>query len=178
MKTTSALQQLGIHCASTLPLEVPTHTQLPFTSSNGVAESREPELAVSRLCRPSWSRSKTNVSTDSQAIWDCSVPYTTLTCWSVGFLQQLLCLGRQNLGGRVYASKRHPLSQILESWLFPTWSDLAVDQHIMGKLQTGSSAGMWVKIRIYGAADRRWLQFCLNSYLGTNNLTQMKWWDY
>lgn len=55
--------------------------------------------------------------------------------------------------------KRHPSSEALESWLFPTWSDPAVDQHIMGKLQTGSSADMWVNVRIYGAADRRWLQF-------------------
>lgn len=39
--------------------------------------------------------------TNSKAIEDCSVPYPMLTSQSEGFLQQLLCLGRQNLGGRV-----------------------------------------------------------------------------
>lgn len=42
---------------------------------------------------------------------------------------------------------------------FPTRSGPAVDDHVMGDLQTDSSTDMRLQIRIYGSADRRWLQF-------------------
>lgn len=45
--------------------------------------------------------SESETFTNSKAIEDRSVPYTMLTSQSEGFLQQLLCLGKQDLDGRV-----------------------------------------------------------------------------
>lgn len=114
-KTTSFPEQLGMHCGSTLARESPQLTSpttlscchpqpwhgrklgnqslLPASwASAGFADPKYSLTWIIRVC---------NRSTDSKAIGGCSVPHTTLTSWSEGFLQQLLRLGKQNLGGRV-----------------------------------------------------------------------------